>query len=145
MVCDTFDIARSSYYAYRHRKTQIDSLRIEQRAKVNELFSQSRSSAGSRTIMIQMQEEGHNVGRYRVRSLMRELNLTCKQPGPHKYKQVTVERPDIPNRLNRDFTVERPNQVWCGDITYVWAQNRWHYLAVVLKPVCTARGGLGIL
>ncbi len=106
MVCDTFDIARSSYYEYRHRKTQIDTQRIEQRAKVNELFSQSRSSAGSRTIMVQMQEEGYKVGRYRVRSLMRELNLTCKQPGSHKYKQATVERPDIPNRLNREFAVE---------------------------------------
>ncbi len=73
------------------------------------------------------------MGRYPVRSLMRELNLTCKQPGSHKYKQVTVERPDIPNRLNRDFIVERPNQVWCGDITYVWAQNRWHYLAAYLN------------
>ncbi|MDP5593906.1 IS3-like element IS222 family transposase, partial [Pseudomonas aeruginosa] len=55
-----------------------------------------------------------------------------KQPGSHVYKQATVERPDIPNRLNREFATEHPNQVWCGDITYVWAQGRWHYLAVVL-------------
>ena len=48
------------------------------------------------------------------------------------YKQATVERVDIPNHLNREFTVEAPNQVWCGDITYVWAQGRWYYLAVVL-------------
>lgn len=132
MVCDTFDIARSSYYEYRHRKTRIDPRRIALRAKVCELFTQSRSSAGSRTIMAQMQEEGHKVGRYLARRLMREQDLRCKQPGPHKYKQATVERPDIPNRLNREFAVERPNQVWCGDITYVWTQNRWHYLAVVL-------------
>ncbi len=38
----------------------------------------------------------------------------------------------IPNRLNREFNTERPNQVWCGDITYIWAQGRWHYLAAVL-------------
>jgi putative transposase len=82
--------------------------------------------------MTQMQGEGYEIGRYRVRRLMRELNLTCKQPGPHKYKQATVERPDIPNRLNREFEVQVPNQVWCGDITYIWAQNRWHYLAVIL-------------
>ena len=43
-----------------------------------------------------------------------------------------MERPDIPNILNRAFDVEAPNQVWCGDITYVWAQGKWHYLAVVL-------------
>ncbi len=55
-----------------------------------------------------------------------------KQPGSHAYKQATVERPDIPNRLNREFATEHPNQVWCGDITYVWAQGRWHYLAAEL-------------
>ncbi len=60
------------------------------------------------------------------------LGLVSKQPGSHAYKQATVERPDIPNRLNREFATEHPNQVWCGDITYVWAQGRWHYLAAVL-------------
>jgi len=132
MVCSAFGIARSSYYEYRRSRSRVDAQRLEQRAKVNELFTQSRSSAGSRMIMTQMQGEGYEIGRFRVRRLMRELGLTCKQPGPHAYKQATVERPDIPNHLNREFEVAAPNQVWCGDITYVWAHNRWHYLAVVL-------------
>ena len=63
---------------------------------------------------------------------MSELGLICKQPGPHAYKLATVERPDIPNVLNREFEPDRPNKVWCGDITYVWARHRWHYLAAVL-------------
>lgn len=79
-----------------------------------------------------LQEEGEQIGRFKVRSLMRELALVSKQPGSHAYKKATVERPDIPNILNRAFDVEAPNQVWCGDITYVWAQGKWHYLAVVL-------------
>lgn len=82
--------------------------------------------------MAMMQEEGEQIGRFKVRSLMRELALISKQPGSHAYKKATVERPDIPNTLNRAFDVEAPNQVWCGDITYVWAQGKWHYLAVVL-------------
>ena len=63
---------------------------------------------------------------------MSELELICKQPGPHAYNRATVERPDIPNRLNRKFSASRPDQVWCGDITYIWAGQRWSYLAVVL-------------
>lgn len=132
MVCSAFGIARSSYYEHHRSRSRIDVERLEQRAKVNELFTQSRSSAGSRTLMTQMQGEGYEIGRFRVRRLMREMNLTCKQPGPHTYKQATVERPDIPNCLNREFEVQAPNQVWCGDITYIWVQNRWYYLAVVL-------------
>ncbi len=42
------------------------------------------------------------------------------------------QRPDIPNLLAREFDAPQPNHVWCGDITYVWAGGRWHYLAAVL-------------
>lgn len=44
--------------------------------------------------------------------------------------KTTVERPDIPNVLGQEFTVPAPNEVWCGDIACIWAQGRWHYLAV---------------
>lgn len=102
------------------------------RSRVHELFTESRSSAGSRSIMGMMREDGVVIGRFKISRLMEELGLICKQPGKHAYKQATVERIDIPNHLNRQFVVDAPNQVWCGDITYIWAQGCWHYLAAVL-------------
>ncbi len=83
---------------------------------------------------------GSPLSRYVAGNLMRELSLfSCQQP-KHRYKRVTQEHPVAPNLLARQFAVPRPNQVWCGDITYVWTGNRWAYLAVVLdlyarKPV----------
>ncbi|MGP9825255.1 IS3 family transposase [Ectopseudomonas khazarica] len=132
VVCSAFDVVRSCYYAHRLRRWRVDARRIALRSQVNQLFNQSRGSAGSRSILGMLREDGVSIGRFRVRRLMRELGLVSKQPGSHAYKQATVERPDIPNRLNREFTTELPNQVWCGDITYIWAQGRWNYLAVVL-------------
>ncbi|MCC7641968.1 MULTISPECIES: IS3 family transposase [unclassified Janthinobacterium] len=132
LICAVFDVARSCLYAYRERARHIDVERMALRSRVHALFVESRSSAGSRSIMGMMREEGTAIGRFKVSRLMEELGLVCKQPGSHAYKQATVERVDIPNHLNREFTVEAPNQVWCGDITYVWAQGRWYYLAVVL-------------
>lgn len=82
--------------------------------------------------MCMMREEGIQIGRFKVRKLMREMKLISKQPGSHAYKKATVERPDIPNVLERAFDVTAPNQVWCGDITYVWAQGQWHYVAAVI-------------
>lgn len=79
-----------------------------------------------------MQARGHLVGRFKVRRLMKEAGLVSKQPGAHRYQVARSERPDIPNLLAREFDVQQPNQVWCGDITYVWAGGRWHYLAAVL-------------
>jgi len=110
----------------------VDVERVELKAQVRELFNKSRSSAGSRTLKSLLAELGIKIGRFKVRRLMSELGLVCKQPGAHAYKHATVERLDIPNRLDRKFDVKQPNQVWCGDITYVWTGQRWSYLAVVM-------------
>ncbi len=62
---------------------------------------------------------------------MAKLDFISKQPGAHAHKQAADKRPGIANLLNRKFKVSAPNQAGCGDITYRWAQGRWHYLAVV--------------
>lgn len=132
MVCKAFEISRSSYYDYRQRRNVIAAERLILRAQVNRLFTKSRSSAGSRTITSMLREDGVIIGRFKVRRLMSELGLICKQPGSYAYKNATVERPDILNNLAREFTVAQPNRVLCGDITYIWSGQRWCYLAVVL-------------
>jgi len=63
---------------------------------------------------------------------MYEAGLVCKQTGPHRYKKATVEHLIIPNKFDRRFNVEKPNHVWCGDITYIWAGSSWCYLATIL-------------
>ena len=131
-MCSVFEASRSSYYDYRRRRRRINVERLRLRVKATEIFNISRQSAGSRSIMIKLREEGEIVGRFKVRRLMKEANLVSKQPKPPAYKVAKVERPDIPNHLDRQFDVQQPNQVWCGDITYVWAQGRWIYLAVIL-------------
>ncbi|NWD49469.1 IS3 family transposase [Pseudomonas gingeri] len=137
-LCKVFEVPRSCYYAQRLRHRTPDVERLRLRSRVNGLFTQSRSAAGSRSILSLMREDGEQLGRFKVRSLMRELDLVSKQPGSHAYKRATVERLDIPNTLNREFDVQAPNRVWCGDITYIWAQGKWHYLAVVLD-LCARR------
>ena len=132
LLCEAFDVPRSCYYSHGLRRRTPDVERVRLRSRVNELFTQSRSAAGSRSIVSMMQEDGEQIGRFKVRGLMRELGLISKQPGSHAYKKATVERPDIPNILNREFNVPAPNQMWSGDITYIWAKGKWHYLAVVM-------------
>ncbi|QPG61866.1 IS3 family transposase [Pseudomonas sp. BIGb0427] len=132
LLCSVFEVTRSCYYAHCRKHRSPDVKRLILRSRVNELFTQSRSAAGSRSIMFMMREDGIAIGRFKVRKLMNEMKLISKQPGSHAYKKATVERPDIPNVLDRAFTVSAPNEVWCGDITYVWAQGRWHYVAAVI-------------
>ncbi len=60
------------------------------------------------------------------------LKLQIIQPGSNRYKQAKLERPNISNRLKREFSLSIPNEIWCGDITYIWSASKWSYLAVVL-------------
>lgn len=132
LLCELFQVPKSCFYEFKQRNKRVDVERLTLRALVKEKFTLSRGSAGSRTIKAMLNQDGILIGRFKVNRLMDECGLNSKQPGSHSYKKATVERPDIPNKLDRQFAVKAPNQVWCGDITYIWTGNRWSYLAVVL-------------
>jgi putative transposase len=119
LVCSAIGIGASSYYERRKRQRLISAKRRILRARVKRLFDKSRQSAGNRTIVSMLRDEGIIMGRFKAGRLMKEQGLMSKQPGKHAYKNVQVERPDIPNLLDRQFDFEKPNQVWCGDITYI--------------------------
>ena len=72
------------------------------------------------------------MGRYKARSLMSELGLVSTQHKQHRYRIAEEESAIAPNHLDRQFSVDQPNQVWCGDVTYVWSGACWIYLAAVL-------------
>lgn len=92
LVCALFEVPRSCLYAYRERSRQPNTKRMALRSRVQELFVESRSSAGSRSIMGMMREDGVVIGRFKVSRLMEELGLISKQPGKHAYKLAAVER-----------------------------------------------------
>ena len=105
--------------------------KVKEIAKVKELFDESEGSAGARSIAQMATDQDVPLSRYRASRLMKKLGLiSCQIPG-HTYKKTGNEHVEIPNELNRQFNVEAPNRVWCGDVTYIWTGNRWAYLAVV--------------
>ncbi len=136
LVCSVFDTFGSSYHDYSKRRSVTHVVLLRLRTQINELFNQSVGAAGIMPIVAMMQERGYHIGRFAVRGLMRGFGLMCKQHGPHKYRDATVERIDIPNILELEFDVPRSNPVWCGYIVYIRGLGRWHYLAVILGLHC---------
>jgi putative transposase len=107
---------------------------------VKAIHTESNGSAGARTIATIASERGVPLTRYRARGLMSKMQLHSCQLPKHRYKKATKEHVIVPNKLQRSFTPSKPNQIWCGDVTYIWVGNRFAYLAVVLdlyarKPV----------
>ena len=99
---------------------------------VKSIHAESNGSAGARTIASIATERGFRLTRYRAGNMMKALGLHSRQLPNHRYSKAAKERIDIPNYLDRQFNVDEPDKVWCGDVTYIWANNRWSYLAVVM-------------
>jgi len=132
--CRLLGVQRSAYYDWRDSPgIVIPPQELALRRRMKELFRASRDSLGSRTMMKNLREEGFAIGRDRTRRLMKALNLTVKQK--RRYKATTDSKHQLPvaeNVLNRQFNPTGPNQVWGADITYLWTQEGWMYLAVVI-------------
>lgn len=101
-------------------------------SEIRRAWNQSRGSAGARTLAEMLTQNGIPMSRYRAGRLMKSLNLSSCQLGKYQYKNARQEHTCLPNLLERQFAVPEPDRVWCGDITYIWAGNRWCYLAVVM-------------
>jgi len=127
-----FGIARSSYNYHLEHRHKVSPERQCLLDKATQIHAKSRGAAGARTIAGQLAQGGEAVGRHQAASLMREAGLVSKQPNKHKYKIAEDESRVAPNLLERKFTVSAANQVWCGDVTYIWAGTEWLYLAVVM-------------
>ena len=133
-LCRLLGVPRSAYYDWRERPGRvIPSEELAMRQRMKALFRASRGSLGSRTLARKLREEGFEIGRDRTRRLMKALNLRVKPK--RKYKATTDSKHQLPvaeNVLNRRFNPTGPNQVWGADITYLWTQEGWVYLAVVI-------------
>jgi len=135
LLCEVMRVSRSGFYDYLYRlKSPKD--RPEEAAlqiRIKEIFDKSRASYGFRRIEKQLQDEGHRIGRYKVRRIMRQMGLKARIP--RRFKLTTDSRhsfPVAPNVLNRNFDVNAPNKVWTADITYVWTFEGWLYLAIIM-------------
>ena len=127
-----FGVARSTYQYRCQRAKRVNHNKERLKQKVEHIHSNSRGAAGSRTVSGMLKQQGESVGRYQARSLMKSLGLVSKQQKRHRYRIADDESVIAPNHLARAFKVDAPNQVWCGDVTYVWVGTGWLYLAVVL-------------
>ena len=139
-LCTIFDVHRSSYRYWLDRDKKVSPKRLEEIAMVRSIFKESEGSAGARTIATIATVRDVPLSRYRAGGLMKQCDLASCQLPKHAYKKATQAHTDIPNHLNREFTMSRPNEVWCGDVTYIWTGNRWSYLAIVMdlfarKPI----------
>lgn len=135
LMCRLLGVSRSAYYQYCQRRADSppDSQRQAMLEAVKDVAGASDDSYGSRRMRKALNALGFPVGRQKARSLMREAGISAKYR--KKYKVTTNSdhsKPVFENVLNREFSVSKPDQVYVSDITYIWTQEGWLYLAVFI-------------
>jgi putative transposase len=137
VLCAVLRVSRSGFYDYLTRYGPFgddDRSELILTYRIKTIFNQYRGSCGSRRMVKHLREDGHHqIGRYKVRRIMRQQGL--KATTPKRFKLTTDSKHSFPvasNVLDRKFDVNAPNKVWTADISYVWTYEGWLYLAVVM-------------
>lgn len=134
LLCEVLDVCRSGYYSWKNRtpssrqQAYDDFIPIVQQA-----HKDSKGTYGARRMAKEIENNGVSCGRTKAATVMKLANVAAKQKP--KYKITTDSKhnlPIAPNLLEREFSVDQPDRVYVGDMTYIWTQEGWLYLAVVL-------------
>ncbi len=132
-MCRVLKIARAGYYAWLHEPV---SVRAQEDQRLLQLIRSSYDASygiyGYRRVSLDLKELGECCGKNRVHRIMKANDIAAVRG--YKRHKGTYGRPSIvmPNRLNREFSVETPDKAWVTDITYIRTWQGWLYLAVVL-------------
>ena len=124
--CGILGISRSSYY----RKPSAESdFNLELMRKIDEQYLKT-PFYGSRRMKRHLVNLGYEVGRRRVKRLMRKMGIEAI------YRKPTTSKPNPEHKiypyLLRNARIDKPDRVWCADITYIPMNRGWLYLVAVM-------------
>ena len=135
LMCRVLGVSRQGYYHHRQitAAKRADPVYQEMLGWVKDIAIASKYSYGRRRMKKAMNVLGFPISRTQTVNLMKEAQAQVRHK--KKFKVTTNSNHKLPlfeNLLERQFDVERPNQVFASDITYIWTREGWLYLAVVI-------------
>ena len=134
-LCRVLEVSVSGYRAWlkggvANRQGLTDTQLV---AVMQSIHTEFKGAYGSPRMRRELRRRGFPASKARVERLMREHGLRARHK--RRYKATTDSKhglPVAPNRLERHFAPAAPNQVWTADITALWTEDGWLYLAIVL-------------
>ncbi len=135
LMCQVLGVIRQCYYHYRRNRENkpVDPEHQEMLRLVKEVAEASKDTYGSRRMKRALNALGFPISRNKARKLMREADVQVRHR--RKYKVTTNsnhKQPVFDNLVQRQFDVPEADRVYVADITYIWTQEGWLYLAVVI-------------
>lgn len=134
LLCRVLGVTRQGYYASLKRSPSSRHANEKAlRERVREVHKQSRGTYGSPRVHAALRSQGMRIGKRRVERTLRSMGLSARPR--RRFRSTTSANPAhavTSNLLNRQFHAQAPNTRWVTDISYVWTDEGWCYLAVIL-------------
>jgi putative transposase len=133
-ICELLPIAPSTYYDARRRPPSARSLRdVELKAEIHRVHAENFGVYGAQKVWRQLKREGIPAARCTVERLMRELGLRGAVRGKTRRTTTPDQAASRPADLvERDFSADRPNQLWVADLSYVATWSGFVYTSFVI-------------
>jgi transposase InsO family protein len=133
-MCRILGASKSGYYAWRGgKKTKRQGENEMILKEIQEAYTRSRGTYGSPRISRELHEKGIYCSEKRIARLMRANNIMAKTK--RRFKATTNSRHTLavaPNLVQKEFSVKEACKVWVSDITYIWTDEGWLYLAIIM-------------
>ena len=134
-MCQRLGMSRQNYYARRCRRQgrAVDSQLVVQLVKAERAVQPRLGTRKLRVLLKpELDQAGVKIGRDRFFAVLRQAQLLV-QPLPREYVRTTNSYHCLPVFRNKikELEVQRPNQVWVGDLTYVRTEEDFLYLALL--------------
>ena len=128
------NVSRSCYYAWLNAEPSQHKIRdLVLLFKIKQIYFKYRRTYGSPRIFKELKKAEFICSEKRIARIMQENSLVAIQK--RKFRLTTDSNHDYPispNLLNREFAVEKADTCWVSDITYIWTDEGWLYLAIIL-------------
>jgi putative transposase len=133
-ICRVLPIAPSTYYAARRRPLSARAVRdTKLKVEIARVHAEHFGVYGARKVWRQLHREGVAVARCTVERLMGELGLEGVRRGkPRRTTTPDAAAPRPADLVEREFSAQRPNQLWVADLTYVATWSGFVYVALVI-------------
>ena len=127
-------VSRSGYNSFLKRKVSPSRQRKEAiKKRIQKIYDQSKQNYGAPKITEELRRSGETISQRTVSKYMREMGIRAQWTKP--WTTTTRDSDfskELHNVLDEQFNPERPNAVWCTDITYIWTQDGFAYLNCVM-------------
>jgi putative transposase len=127
--CEMIDLNRSSLY---YEPKPVSDYDLKVMSRIDEIYTDISSTYGYRFMHQQLLEDGYRIGVNKVNRLMNVMGIQAIFPKKRKLTSIKNHEHRVYPYLLRDLEINRPNQVWSADITYIRTYGGFMYLAAII-------------